>query len=161
MDEKTLVQILRASNKIKLEPLKQWKCDKCGAVIDDASNGWLEWLKVIKSEKEYKFRIVHHDETCMYDDRDMYKNGYLTRDMHLDHYLGPDGLNNLLEIILRPGVEQQEVAKIIRRLHIPFYEQSLLYRDEAYADGYFSSDPDYYCNVEDNLRLIENYSDNN
>jgi hypothetical protein len=78
--------------------------------------------------------------------------------MHLDHYIGSDGLNNLLEILLRHDVDIKEIVEIIRRLHTPFYEQSLLYREKDIADGYFSSDPDFYFHVEENLLLIKKYS---
>ena len=149
---------LRDSNKILLEPLKQWYCDSCGEIINSADVGWLEWLKNYRTDEESNFRIVHHTHECMYDSRDMHRRGYMTKDMHLDYYIGPDGLNRLLDIMLRPEVNREEVAKIIRRLHVPFYEQSLLYRPIAFEEGYFINDPDLYCSVRDNLELINKYA---
>jgi hypothetical protein len=159
METEVYGQLLSDSKKIELEPLKQWYCDHCGEIIDCADNGWLEWLKEIDGDREDKFRIVHHDEKCMYNDKNLFRQGYLTRDMHLNHYVGPDGLNNLLEIMTRPGMDQAEVIKIIRRIHVPYYEQSLLYREVAISEGYFSSDPEFYCNVQDNLDLINRYAE--
>lgn len=160
MEVEKLERVLRASNKIKLEPLKQWYCDHCGEIIKDVNAGWLEWLKDDRTNIEDRFRIVHNDKKCIYNERLLSSKGLRTKDMHLDHYIGPDGLNNLLEIMLRPIIDREELVKIIKRLHIPYYEQSLQYRDEAASDGYFSADPDLYCNVEDNLRLIEEYENN-
>ncbi|MCM3122749.1 MULTISPECIES: hypothetical protein [unclassified Mesobacillus] len=157
MDEAILEKVLRASDKIKLEPLKQWYCDHCEEIIDSDDKGWFEWLKERDGERQFDFRIVHHDKKCMHDERRLFREGYMTKDMHLDYYTGPDGLNNLLEILVTSGVEKSEVLKMIRRLNVPFYEQSLKYRQEAIEQGYFSGDPDLYNNVIDNLRLIQDF----
>ncbi|QKY71313.1 hypothetical protein [Lentibacillus sp. CBA3610] len=156
MNEYVLEESLREEGKITIEPLKQWYCDNCEEIIQSADKGWLEWLRNINDDKEYNFRIVHHSSECMYDDRNM--KDYVTKDMHLQHYTGADGLSRLLEILLRNKVDSKEVVHIIRRLHAPFYEQSLLYRDVAKEDNYFSGDPELYFTVSENLNIIKEYA---
>ena len=157
MNTEFLIEVLEETNKIKIKPLKQWYCDQCRKVIDSPEVGWLEWLSDINRDKEHSFRIVHHDRRCIYPAQELHSKGFLTKDMHLTHYVGPDGLNNLLDILLRKNIDQNEVVKVIRRLHVPYFEQSLLYRGKAETEGYFLNNPDSYVSVRENLDLIDKY----
>ncbi len=128
-----------------LEPLEQWYCDSCGEVIETVNEGWLEWYRDIKEKshnnKGKGFRIVHHDKRCMYNSKAMYQQGKLTADMHLDDYTGPNGLVNLLSKIQYEYVEDDaELVEIIRRLHVPYYEEARKYHDAADENGYFDGE---------------------
>ncbi|MCM0627474.1 hypothetical protein M5J14_23660 [Lysinibacillus sp. OL1_EC] len=128
-----------------LEPLNQWVCDSCGEIIDGPENGWLEWYRDINGSSNYGkgkgFRIVHHDKKCMYNEHALFQQNKLTADMHLDSFVGPDGLVYLLSKIQYDSVEDNaELVEIIRRLHVPYYEEALLYHHAAEEDGYFDGE---------------------
>ena len=71
-------------------------------------------------------------------------------DMHLNDFLGPNGLQYLLAMldvgrILDPSAERlpaipdlPSFVEVFRRLHIPFYEEARLYFGDALQDGYFA-----------------------
>ena len=125
-----------------LIPLKQWYCDSCGEVISKPEDGWLEWYTDVKEFNNGKgYRIVHHEDHCMYDQHVMYKQKKSVSDMHLDYYMGPDGLVNLLSYIDFDRVEKNsELVDIIRRLHVPYYEEARKYHPIAEAEGFFSGE---------------------
>lgn len=129
-----------------LEPLQQWFCDSCSEVITKPSEGWLEWYRDLLGGDEFGknkgFRIVHHDKRCMYDSRQMYhQQRKLTADMHLDSYVGADGLVSLLSKIQYDMNEDDvELVEIIRRLHVPYYEEARKYHHLAEQDGYFAGE---------------------
>ncbi|QFF98826.1 hypothetical protein PB01_08260 [Psychrobacillus glaciei] len=128
-----------------LEPLQQWYCDNCGEVIEKAEEGWLEWYRDIDKGNAFRkgkgFRIVHHNQRCMYNEKELFKQNKLTADMHLDHYVGPDGLVYLLSKIQYDQVEDNaEIVEIIRRLHVPYYEEALKYHNIAEEKGYFDGE---------------------
>lgn len=125
-----------------LVPLKQWYCDNCGEVINKPEDGWLEWYNnrdEIGNNRGY--RIVHHDKKCMYDDKSLFAENKLVSDMHLSSYIGPDGLISLLSYIeSNRAKDNSELVEIIRRLHIPYYEEARKYHRVAEEDGYFSGE---------------------
>ncbi|WP_262173788.1 hypothetical protein [Saccharococcus sp. Marseille-Q5394] len=125
-----------------LEPIKQWICDACGEIIPNAESGWLEWYRDILPDDEIGknkgYRIVHHDSRCMYNARLLYKENKLTADMHLDHYVGHDGLVSLLSKVQYDTEENnEELVEIIRRLHVPYFEEARQLHHLAEEDGYF------------------------
>ena len=128
-----------------LDPLQQWFCDECGEIISDETNGWLEWYRDIISNSEFGrnkgFRIVHHDKSCMYDSHQMFSQGKLIADMHLNSFTGPDGLVYLLsKIQYEANEDDSKLVEIIRRLHVPFYEEARRYHANAEVDGYFAGE---------------------
>ena len=125
-----------------LEPLKEWYCDSCGEVIETSNEGWLEWYHNYREISQGKgFRIVHHNDNCMYDSNAMFREDKLVSGMHLDRFIGADGLVNLLSKIQYDYVENNaELVEIIRRLHIPYYEEARKYHQEAEIDGYFDGE---------------------
>lgn len=112
-----------------LVALEQWVCDKCGEVIEKPSDGWLEWYSDA-DDIETGFRIVHHHENCMYNERQLFKEGKSVKDMHLEDFLGSHGLSYLLDILEREQVaDKSDVAEVIRRLHVRGYEQERLNKE--------------------------------
>ncbi len=125
-----------------LEPLNQWYCDSCGEMIETADDGWLEWYHERDEHFNNKgFRIVHHDSSCMYDTDVMFQQGKSTSDMHLNSFVGADGLVNLLSKIQYKSVKDEaELVEVIRRLHVPYYEEARKLHNEAERDGFFDGE---------------------
>lgn len=146
-----------------LTPLQQWYCDSCGEVIESVENGWLEWYADRDNIfKEKGFRIVHHNKSCMYNEKWMYKVGKSVSDSHLDSFAGADGLVRLLSKIQLEYVEDNaELIEIIRRLHVPYYEEARKYHDEAEADGYFDGKNEYTRYItRTSIGIINKYNTN-
>lgn len=153
---------------MKLVPLQQWICDECGKIIKKPEDGWLEWLEgVTESIQPYGFRIVHHQlaspqKGCYYKATKV--NPAFISDGHLDWYLGHDGLAQLLVFFddgNRNAKDQTELAEIIRRLHLPYYEEARLCFQAAHADGYTDGFNEYAIYMQDTMkRIIERYGDN-
>ena len=146
---------------MKLKPLQQFICDKCRELIKSPTDGWLEWLHSNDDRTTHGFRVVHNGQASpgkQDGKRCQYHTDLLVGDMHLDHFLGSDGLAALLSMIDRPFDNQQEFVEIIRRLHIPYYEEARLYWQKAKQDDFFSGANEYWPYLEANLtRLIETY----
>ena len=127
---------------MKLLPLQQFKCDACGQIIARPDVGWVEWLAgPTRGTKAHGFRIVHNSNRCQY------PTSGRVHDMHLTHLLGPDGLAILLTLVApggrtgnrEDGVESlEEWGEIVRRLHVPYYEEARQYWSDAEADGFFA-----------------------
>ncbi|WP_375103782.1 hypothetical protein ACDZ28_32755 [Paenibacillus sp. RS8] len=102
---------------------QRWVCDHCSDTIEDAKTGWFEWYND-ENDVQTGFRIVHHDVKCMYNEQQLFKEGKLTKDMHLDYFVTSAGLEHLLEILERDEVkDKSEVSEMIKRIHVPGYEQ--------------------------------------
>jgi len=127
---------------MKLQPVAQWKCDACGQIIANPEAGWVEWMAgPTPGTKAHGFRIVHNSNRCQY------PSSARVRDTHLVHLVGPDGLSALLTLLApdrqagsrEPGVANlDEWGELVRRLHIPHYEEARQYWSDAVADGLFS-----------------------
>ena len=132
---------------MRLIPLKQWFCDSCGGVIEKPEDGWFEWCtKESTGGKDIyaDYRIVHHDISCMYNVANLSKKNIMVADHSLETVIGSDGLAYLLfEIELsEKGIagfkirELKEFVGILRRLHIPYWEEARLHWDRAFKDGF-------------------------
>lgn len=145
-----------------LVPLEQWYCDNCGEVINAPEDGWLEWYH---DRGEYDsnegYRIVHHDKKCMYDDKRLFAENKSVSDMHLTAYIGPDGLVSLLSHIeFNNAKDNSELVDIIRRLHIPYYEEARRYHRVAEAEGFFSGENEVTRYLQSTSKdIIENLKD--
>lgn len=138
----------------KLEPLKEFICDECGEVIEEPSDGWVEWITNYSDEideryEAYNFRIVHHKVaspnprgTCYY--TDLYNDYEGTESSyHLHDFLEDKGLSQALSI-LRKQAEGDikfknkeaflDCLDLIRRITIPYYEESRIYLDNYYTE---------------------------
>ncbi len=145
---------------MKLIPLKQWICDSCGGVIEKPTDGWLEWYTEKDKSLDSGFRIVHHRESCMYNDMTLNQQNRSPCDLSLSLVLGSGGLGYFLfELELsEKGVHKfasiKELIEIIRRLHLPYYEEARLYWNDALRDGFHDG-----CSFDENtlLAIIQNY----
>lgn len=168
-----------------LQPLEQWVCDTCGEVIRSAKEGWLEYLRDLgdATPRVHSFRIVHHaaysprrpadlprgaraglDERCSVHDKAAGR-----QDDHLERYLGSAGLTRLLvELDWGPlhdpderrgvGGSPRELVEVIRRLHVPHYEEARRYFQRARAEGELGSGDPYYQHHPETLRqIVEEY----
>jgi hypothetical protein len=120
-----------------------WICDRCGLVIEKAADGWVQWREFGAESKTRKLcgeralgrdlQLVHANSAsplpikageaygCQFNDDDP---AYMSMDLSLTEFLGPDGLLHLLDFIAKNSVETAEVLEIIKRLHVPGYEQN-------------------------------------
>ena len=125
-----------------------WICDKCGLIIERAADGWVQWREFGAESKNRKLRgeralgrdlqLVHADPAsphpiktgekygCQFDDNDP---AYMTMDLSLPEFLGPNGLMHLLDFIAKGSVETVEVLEMIKRLNVPGYEQARMHID--------------------------------
>jgi hypothetical protein len=172
-----------------LEPLKQWICDGCGEIIRSEREGWLEFLRD-RSPKPgailtHGFRIVHHNSfaprrpaglpadvpTPLEARCAAYQDRIGVQDMHLRAYLGITGLADLLVRLdwgsfVDPDGEHsseaptREMVEIIRRLHVPYYEEARLHLAQAAEDGELDepSNPFYVNNPDVLARIARHYS---
>lgn len=135
-----------------MEVIAPWICDACGKDIASVGDGWVEWLNRLdpvtrRVEGSYSnLRLVHHrrasprasTKNACYHDEDAYFAKYeaTVADLPLDSFIGPDGLVLLLEFLSdKRFVEPEEVLELIKRLHVPGYEQARPSFEAALADG--------------------------
>jgi len=59
--------------------------------------------------------------------------------MHLEFFQKTDGLAVLLSFFERNLGTPKELAEVIRRLHIPHYEEARRYLERAIKDGFIDS----------------------
>jgi hypothetical protein len=127
---------------LKLELKKQWYCDYCGEIIETDNDGMLEWDSFLPEDgREFtadNFRIVHRRDikNC----RPKHADDYLS-DGHLHWYTGSQGLSELLSIQARHTLDTLKFHKIIRRLHVDYYEEAISYLPQALEDGEYDIDP--------------------
>lgn len=116
-----------------------WKCDECGQSVD-TRNGFVEWRMREGQSRGDCLRLVHGPDSsggdqitsCTYDEGE---DDVVSAGDHVVEFLGHDGLMRLLGLITDGMCEQGEVVEMIKRLHIPRYEQARLYFDAAKQDG--------------------------
>jgi hypothetical protein len=140
-----------------MEPLKQWKCDRCGQLIEKPEDGWFEWLTT-EDNHVSEFRIVHDNQSsplrhggkgnCYFH---YGKRGH--SDTHLEFIASPDGFARVLAFldpgeILDPDQERgcrvtdmRAFVEIMRRLYIPHYEEARPFMDAARRDGLIGGEP--------------------
>jgi hypothetical protein len=128
-----------------------WICDECGKPICKAKDGVVEWPgDKVTHWRGRRMRVVHHflasplrkkrgDAGCYQDGPDWEWDS-------LDHFLGPDGLMQLLALIADKEVPAEDILHTIQRLHLPRFERARPYIDSALADGVFEPNlaPGFY-----------------
>jgi len=141
---------------MKLKPLQQFICDECGDVIEKVDDGWLEWFDDTKNPI-HGFRIVHVSGASPRFKKGgncYYPESSALSDNHLEHFTGIDGLAWLLSLFDRNLGDPRELAEIIRRIHILYYEEARQYLERAYNHGFIDS-KDY--SQYDLKRVIQEY----
>lgn len=148
---------------MKLTPLKQWICDTCGEIIKQPKDGWFEWYSDRKAHLHTGFRIVHHKHPCQYDCEKLRQQNKTDLSECLTDVVGSDGLGSLLNMMALPEnispyklADIGEFAEIIRRLHLPYWEEARLYWKEARKDGFHDG-----CSVSEDtlLSIITEYGE--
>lgn len=124
-----------------VENTTQWVCNKCGSLIRCAQEGFLTWVAYDGENGEQKrgdIHIVHHYTAsplrnvhrlgCYFEISKAHElsNGR-QQDDYLASFLGPDGLMQLLALLYDGRLPVNEVLEIIKRLHIPGYEEARPY----------------------------------
>ncbi len=140
-----------------LIPLKNYICDECGCTIEKPGDGWLEWIDDNKTPLK-GFRIVHHSSASPRKNQGgncYYPPNLDVSDDHLTHYMGTDGLAFLLSKFDQNLSDAKELVEIIRRLHIPHYEEARQFIDRAHKDGLLDSKDHDQNNL---LMIIKQYA---
>ncbi|MDD4564658.1 MAG: hypothetical protein PHE79_04180 [Eubacteriales bacterium] len=140
---------------------KSWVCDSCGEKIENQQDGWVEWLHKTNYQGAQHscrgIRIVHRIN-CIYDQDAVFKNeNAIAGDSDLESFMGPDGLMQLLSFISEDKFEDtEEVLEIIKRIHIPGYEEARFCFDEAISQCVFepNTQPNYY-DQKDIVRVLD------
>lgn len=136
---------------------KKWICDKCKGEIKNVEDGWVEWLTIRDNQsplgyKEKYMRIVHRVD-CIYTESEQDRYNAISSDSDLESFTGPDGLMQLLEFVSENRFEdKEEVLEVIKRIHIPGYEEARNYFEEAVSEGVFepNTKPSYYSQIDIN-----------
>lgn len=150
--------------------LHEFTCDKCGQLIKDPSDGWVEWEKshVGKLPTCYGFKIVHHETHSPLETQ----NGcyhYQSKGLPLADFLGLDHMHQILSFLDNgpihtpaysgPNVSDlREYTEFVRRLTIPYYEEARKYWSQAKSDGYFHGQNEIKLYQPENLKgIIDKY----
>lgn len=149
---------------MELQPLTQFVCDACGEIIENPAQGWLEWqVSSVSGERKLEgFRIIHYapfsPRRARKGGRCNYPSDGTVQDTHLEQCLGVDGLARLLAMLERFPQSSLEIVEIIRRLHVPFYEEARRHWEAAESDGLFDGANEYYPYMQEVLTtVIERY----
>lgn len=151
---------------MKLKPLRQWKCDVCGEIIERPEDGYVQWKRNDDMQIE-DFIIVHHKTASPKKNsrRGCYK---YDSDCDLESFLGEKGIVEL-HALLDPGeyhmpefksfvADLRKWLDFYKRLQLPYYEEARQYWDNAMHDGYFGDSNEIYIYLPENLkRMIEHY----
>lgn len=146
-----------------------WTCDTCGQPITAIEDGWVEWLSRPLPGDEYKrhdhsLRLVHQrhasprnntERACYHNEDQWYqRDKSMVSDLPLSSFLGPDGLMILLEFASDRRFELDDLIEMIKRLHIPGYDQARNSFDAAIYDGAFepNTKPGFYH--QDNIQAV-------
>ena len=106
--------------------LTGWRCGNCNELITSIEGGWVEWL--VSEDFSGKtlvrgLRLVH--ALCRYDDRREFRaNRSLVEGLPLERFIGPDGLMLLLSLIAQGEMPRVDLLELVKRVHIPGYEQT-------------------------------------
>lgn len=139
-----------------LEPLEQFICDECGEIIEKPEEGTVEWLSEYKEKSDknirevHKFRIVHNKDsspkgkgTCFY--FDLYGEEYRKprKSLPLKYFIKDEGVARMLGLLrehanktvdFKTKEEYLKFIEIMRRISIPYYEESKLFLERYYRE---------------------------
>ncbi len=151
---------------------EMWWCDRCFRPVHRVEDGWVQWLSIGRypNIKAKDLQLVHvkgasplteSDTGCYFDQRAIFqRTGYITEDLPLRNFVGPDGLMMLLRLLEEGELPKEEVLEMIKRLHIPGYERARHCFEEAIAAGAFepNTQPGYHYQyqIEETLHYMDN-----
>ena len=140
---------------MKLIPLQQWICDSCGVLIEKPRDGWFEWYEGKNDHAATGFRIVHHSQSCMYNDQEMNRQNKSVMDLNLTDVIGIDGLSNRISMVDHDTFRDiKEFTEMLRRLYIPNYEEARQYWSQARNEGFFDGNEHMQSSL---LQIINDY----
>lgn len=136
--------------RLNLLPLMQWVCDTCKEIIEEPGHGYVEYKWDPDSDflLRYGFRVVHQALHSPYRKNGAncyYPNNERGGDWALTDCLGERGIV-LLTSWIDPGKEfarsfhasgvkdLREWVVVMRRLHVPFYEEARFFFSQAHSD---------------------------
>lgn len=146
---------------MKLKPLKEWYCDKCGEIVTE-EEGYIEWFSESAAKgrpQASEFKIVHNKSQCkIHSDK-------LQNTLPITSFLGPDGLVRLFSFLdIGPIVDKEnsgskiknmrEFVELMRRLHIPHYEEARFNLENAFNDGSLGTPSEIYIYSQEALKYI-------
>jgi hypothetical protein len=145
--------------RLNLLPLQQWVCDTCEEIIEKPEHGYVEYKYKLDSVPllRHDFRVVHHAPHSPYRKSGAncyYPNSERGGDWALTNCLGARGLVLLTSWIdpgkefVRsfdgPGVKElREWVVLLRRLHVPFYEEARFFFQQAHRDDNLGGSNDF------------------
>jgi hypothetical protein len=144
-----------------LIPLKQWICDSCGQIIEKSEDGWWEYLDDFKTNAILGFRIVHHQKSCMYDERPIAHEDLLLGDLPLNQIIDSGGFGHMLHWLELSETKKLECTivingyiEVMRRLYLPYWEEARQYWEKALKDGFHDG-----CDFSENtlINIITEY----
>jgi hypothetical protein len=145
-----------------------WTCDTCKMPIQKRLHGVVEWVQRETGKKRFVshgLHLVHRKvdsprktkRGCEYDeDKWLQKDDSLVINEPLKKFLRADGLMALLELTARGEFESHDgIIEMIKRLHIPGYEQARNGFRAAIGAGVFENDttPSFYDQKQINATL--------
>jgi len=140
---------------MKLIPLQQWICDSCSEMINNPRDGWFEWYEEKNYDAITGFRIVHNRQSCMYNDQAMERQNKSVLDLNLTDVIGADGLAHMVNKLDHDRFKNlSEFTEMLRRLHLPNYEEAKQYWSLAKNDGLFDGNE---YNQSSLLQIINDY----
>ena len=116
--------------------LMGWRCGNCNELITSIEAGWVEWLVNEDASGKTRVRGVRLVHTlCRYDDRREFRaNRSLVEGLSLERFVGPDGLMLFLSLIAQGEMPRADLLELVKRVHIPGYEQTReLFRDAIHG----------------------------
>jgi hypothetical protein len=119
-----------------------WSCGSCGELITSIEDGFVEWLAGADEYAADRYgttrikglRLVH--SLCRYDDRrEFQRDQSLVEGLPLARFVGADGLMLLLSLIAKREMPEPDLLELVKRVHIPGYEQTREFFLEAIHGG--------------------------
>jgi len=149
-----------------------WICDTCGEKIENAKDGWVEWITVTDGDdKEGRdLRLVHHMPAsprkqppgCQHDESSEFaEDRGILSDMSLEDFLGPNGLMRFLVFIHKDELPKDDVLEMIKRLFIPGYEVARFHFDKAMYEGVFEPNNPNHYHFQDQIEATLEYVEEN
>jgi hypothetical protein len=143
-----------------------WVCDKCGQLINSPKEGYVEWYED-ETGSDTGFKILHSARFSPFYPSGLCSFHFKTKkfmfDYNLSDLIDADGLAFFLGYFQALKFkDKKELFEIIRRLHIPYYEEARLYWKKAIKDGFFDGADGAQPYLQSTLiELIKKYSGKN